>query len=123
VSVKFLSPEWAASLKVELNGSDAFRQAAAGKTARLQQVISTAEGNTHYWIVIDDGTIDMGIGDIEAPDASYDTAVGMARREVSPVTAFMMGKVKVAGSMGMLLGLQNVLTQLPDAMARIDVEY
>ncbi len=127
MSVEFLSPEWAASLKAELNASDAFHEAAAGKTARLQQVISTKEGQTHYWIVIDAGTIDMGIGDIDAPDAtitqSYDTAVGMARREVSPVTAFMMGKVKVAGNMGLILGLQNVLTLLPDAMERIDVEY
>jgi putative sterol carrier protein len=127
VSVKFLSPEWAESLKAELNASDAFHQAAAGKKAKLQQVISTPEGDTQYWIAIDDGTIDMGIGDVEAPDAtitqSYETAVGMARREVSPVTAFMMGKVKVAGNMGLLLGLQNVLTQIPDAMARIDVEY
>jgi putative sterol carrier protein len=127
VSVKFLSPEWAESLKAELNASDAFHQAAAGKKAKLQQVISTSDGTTHYWIAIDDGAIDMGIGDVESPDAtitqSYDTAVGMARREVSPVTAFMMGKVKIGGNMGLLLGLQNVLTQLPDAMAKIDVEY
>jgi putative sterol carrier protein len=127
VSVKFLSPEWAESLKSELNASDAFHQAAAGKRAKLQQVISTSDGDTRYWIAIDDGTIDMGIGDVEAPDAtitqSYDTAVGMARREVSPVTAFMTGKVKIGGNMGMLLGLQNVLTLLPDAMAKIDVQY
>jgi putative sterol carrier protein len=127
VSVKFLSPEWAESLKAELNADDAFHQAAAGKVARLQQIIATPEGQTRYWIVIDDGSIDMGLGDVEAPDAtitqSYDTAVGMARREVSPVTAFMMGKVKVAGNMGMLLGLSTVLTLLPDAMAKIDVQY
>ena len=33
----------------------------------------------------------------------------MAKSELSPVTAFMTGKVKVGGNMGMLLGLQGVL--------------
>jgi len=42
---------------------------------------------------------------------------------MSPVTAFMTGKVKIAGNMGMLLGLQNVLALLPGAMAAIDVDY
>ncbi len=69
----------------------------------------------------------MGVGDAENPDAtitqSYETAVALATSEVSPVTAFMTGKVKVGGNMGMLLGLQGVLTQMPDAMRAIDVEY
>ena len=40
VSVKFLSDEWAQALKAELNQSDAFRQAAAGQKATIQQVIT-----------------------------------------------------------------------------------
>ena len=39
------------------------------------------------------------------------------------MTAFMTGKIKIAGNMGMLLGLQGVLALLPGAMATIDVEY
>jgi putative sterol carrier protein len=127
VSVKFLSQEWADALKASLNGSEAFRQAAAGKRATLQQVITAPDGDRRYWTVIDDGAIDMGLGDAPNPDATisqaYDTAVALARRELSPVTGFMTGKIKVDGNMGMLLGLQAVLTQLPEAMARIDVEY
>jgi len=127
VSVRFLSQEWADALKANLNGSDAFRQAAAGKRATLQQVITGPTGDVRYWTVIDDGTIDMGFGDAPNPDAtiaqSYDTAAALAKREMSPVTGFMMGKIKVDGNMGMLLGLQSVLAQLPEAMSRIDVEY
>jgi putative sterol carrier protein len=126
VTVKFLSPEWAAHLKTVLNARESFRQAAAGKRARLQQVITGAE-ETRYWIVIDDGAIDLGVGDLDAPDAtitqSYDTAVGLARREVNPVTGFMMGRIKVDGNMGMLMGLTGVLAELPEAMAAIDTEY
>jgi putative sterol carrier protein len=127
VAVKFLSDEWADALKTELNASEGFKSAAAGKTATIQQVIGGSEGEVHYWISLADGVIDMGIGDAAAADATitetYDTAVALAKSELSPVTAFMTGKVKIAGNMGMLLGLQNVLALLPGAMAAIDVEY
>jgi putative sterol carrier protein len=127
VAVKFLSDEWAQALKAELNQSDTFRQAAAGQQATIQQVITGTEGETHYWITIGDGTIDLGTGDIESEDAtitqSYDTAAALAKGQLSPVTAFMTGKLKIGGNMGMIFGLQGALAQLPAAMAKIDVEY
>jgi len=127
VTVKFLSSEWADALKTELNANAGFKEAAAGKTATIQQVIDRGDGDTHYWIRISEDTIDMGVGDAEGPDATitqgYDTAVALAKSELSPVTAFMTGKIKIAGNMGLLLGLQNVLALLPGAMATIDTEY
>jgi hypothetical protein len=39
------------------------------------------------------------------------------------VTGFMLGKIKVDGNMGMLMGLTGVLQELPEAMATIDTEY
>jgi putative sterol carrier protein len=127
VAVQFLSTEWADAVKQALNANEAFRQAAASSNASLQQVITKDGGDTHYWIRIAEGTIDMGIGDVESPDAtisqSYDTAVALARSELSVVTAFMTGKVKVAGNMGLLLSLQGALSQLPGAMASIETDY
>jgi putative sterol carrier protein len=127
VSVKFLSDGWAETLKSELNASDEFHQAAAGKQATIQQVITRGEDEIHYWIVIADGSIDLGTGDAERPDAtitqSYDTAVALAKNELSPVSGFMTGKIKVGGNMGLLLSLQGILTQLAAAMRSIDVEY
>ena len=127
MSVQFLSTEWADAVKAELNANDAFRQAAASQQATIQQVITSSEGDTHYWIVIADGAIDMGVGDADAPDAtitqSYDTAVKLAKSELSVVTAFMTGKVKVAGNMGMLMGLQGALSQLPTAMQAVETDY
>lgn len=127
MSVKFLSAEWADAVKAQLNVNEEFRQAASSQRATIQQVITDGEGDTHYWIEIADGRIDMGVGDADGPDAtitqSYETAVKLATSELSVVTAFMTGKVKVAGNMGLLMGLQGALSQLPAAMQAIDTDY
>lgn len=128
MTVTFLTPEWATALKDELNGREAFRSAAAGQRATIQQVITGADGDdVRYWIRIEEGAIDLGVGDAEGADAtitqSYDTAVALARSELSAVTAFMTGKIKIAGNMGLLLGLQGALAQLPPAMAAIETDY
>jgi putative sterol carrier protein len=127
VSVKFLSDEWAEALKTALNADEAFRTAAASSSARIQQVITQDGGETRYWIVIADGTIDMGIGDLDTVDAtiteSYDSAVALSKGELNAVTAFMTGKIRIAGNMGMLMGLQAALSRLPPAMSSIQTEY
>lgn len=127
MAVKFLSPEWAEALKAALNANEDFRKAATGQKATIQQVITTADGETHYWIRIEDGSIDLGVGDAEGADAtinqSYETAVALAKSELSAVTAYMIGKIKIAGNMGLLLGLQGALAQLPPAMATIETQY
>lgn len=125
--VPFLSTEWADAVKSALNADDEFRQAASGQRATIQQIITTDDGDTHYWIEIADGSIDMGVGDAASPDStitqSYDTAVKLAKSELSVVTAFMTGKVKVAGNMGMLMSLQGALARLPPAMQAVETDY
>ena len=127
MAVKFLSGEWAAAVKAALNEDQEFRQAAAGKKASIQQVITGPDGQTDYWIMIDDGSIDMGVGDASAPDAtitqSYETATALAKSELSAVTAYMTGKIKIGGNLGLLLSLQSVLARLPTAMASVDTDY
>ena len=126
--VQFLSDEWVEELKQRLNTSETFRKNAGNASAKLQQVITGGpEGERRYWIRIEDGQIDMGPGDIEQPDATitqdYDTAAAMARSEVSPVSAFMTGKLKVNGSMMLLMQLQGAIAELPKAMDEMDIDY
>jgi putative sterol carrier protein len=128
VPVQFLSDEWVEEVKQRLNASESFRKSAAGAKATLQQVITGGpEGERRYWIKIVDGQIEMGPGDVEQPDATitqdYDTAAGMARSEVSPVSAFMTGRLKVNGSMMLLMQLQGAIAELPKVMEEMDIDY
>ena len=50
-------------------------------------------------------------------------AAALARGELSPVTAFMTGRLKIGGNLGLILGLQGALAQLPAAMAKLEIEY
>jgi putative sterol carrier protein len=127
VSVKFLSDEWTAELERRLNESEGFRKATAGKNATLQNVISTPEGEKRYWFKIADGSVELQPGDAPQADATieqeYETAAALARSEINPVSAFMSGKLKVNGSMMLLMQLQGALSELAKVMQGMDVDY
>ncbi len=125
--MKFLSPEWAEAFKAALNANEEFRQGIASQRAKLQQVIRAGGGEVRYWLRIEDGQVDMGLGDIEGPDAvitqDYATAAALATGELSPVSAFMTGKLKVSGNLLALMGLAGPFSLLPEIMGALDIEY
>lgn len=125
--VPFLSDEWTVELKQRLNDSETFRTAAGSTNATIQNVIATPDGQKRYWIKIADGAVDLGPGDAQQPDATieqdYDTAAALARSELNPVTAFMTGKIRINGSMMLLMQLQGALTELAREMQEMDVDY
>ena len=128
MSIPFLSDEWASAVMEAVNAGNDFSQAAGTQSARIQQVITRDGADpAHYWTVVHDGKIELGTGDIDNVDATitqnYATAVALAKREINPVTAFMMGKIKIDGNMGMLMGLAGALGKLADAMGTLDVAY
>jgi putative sterol carrier protein len=127
VPVQFLSEEWASELKTRLNASDAFRKGIGSTSARIQQVITTLDGERRYWMITKDHAIDMGPGDVENPDATisqdYDTAAALARGELNAVGAYMSGKLRISGNLMLLMQLQGALGELPRAMQQMDVDY
>jgi putative sterol carrier protein len=126
VAVKFLSQEWADALTEKLNADESFTRSVSGKKARIQQNVTGPDGNRSYWLTIDDGKIDMGLGEMDGADATisedYETAVKLAKSEINVVTAFMSGKIKVT-NLGFLMPLQGALSELPKAMQQVDTEY
>jgi len=125
--VRFLSPEWTEELEKRLNASDTFRAAAASADVTIQNVINTPEGAKRYWMKFEGGTVDLEAGDADMPDATieqdYETAVALAKSELNPVSAFMTGKIRINGSMMLLMQLQGALSELAKEMQEIDVDY
>jgi putative sterol carrier protein len=126
VAVKFLSPEWAQQLTDRLNSDESFTKSIANQRAKIQQVITGSDGEQKYWMTLEDGKIDMGVGELDGADATitqdYATAVALARSELNAVTAFMSGRIRIS-NLGFLMPLQGALSELPAAMQEIDTEY
>ena len=124
---KFLSEEWANEVKAALATNEAVKSAAGSMTARIQQVVNTPDGEVKYWFKLEGGDLDLGLGDIENPDATitqdYDTAAALSKNELTGTAAYMSGKLRVSGDLMKLMQLQGVLGQLPAALKDIDVEY
>lgn len=125
--VQFLSSEWTEELEKRLNASDTFRAAASAANVTIQNVIETPDGAKRYWMRFEGGSVKLEAGDAEKADATieqdYATAVALAKSELNPVSAFMTGKIRINGSMMLLMQLQGALSELAKEMQEIDVDY
>jgi putative sterol carrier protein len=127
VGVKFLSEEWAAAMTEALNSSDAFKQAAGGQTAKLQNVVTTPEGEKKYFFKLENGAAEVGVGEIPDAEATlssdYETAAAIQKSELNGTAAYMSGKLKVNGDLMRLMQLQGLFNALPQAVSGVEVEY
>ncbi len=127
MAVKFLSEEWASAVTEALNSNDAFKQAAGGQSAKLQQVVTTPEGETKYYFKLEGGQAEVALGELDDAEATisqdYDTAVALSKNELTGTAAYMSGKIKIQGDLMRLMQLQGLLNTLPQAVAGLDVEY
>ena len=127
MGVNFLSEEWAQQVQEKLNSNDSFKSAAGSQTAKIQQVVTTPDGEKKYYFKLEGGAAELGIGEIDSPDATisqdYDTAVALSKNELTGTSAYMSGKLRVSGDLMKLMQLQGALGQLPAALADLDVEY
>ena len=128
MGVKFLSDEWMKSVQDSLNRNQAFKGAAGSQTAKIQQVVTTPEGEKRYWFKLEGGQASLGSGESPDPvDATitqdYDTAVGISKNELSGTAAYMSGKLRVSGDLMKLMQLQGALGQMSAALKDLDVDY
>jgi putative sterol carrier protein len=128
VGVKFLSEEWARAVEEALNNNESFKKSAGSQTAKVQQVVTGPDGEKKYWFKMEGGSVQLGTGEMgESADATitqdYETAVALAKNELTGTAAYMSGKLKVSGDLMKLMQLQGTLAQLPQALKDLDVEY
>lgn len=87
---------------------------ATGEKAVFQFDFSGPAGGK-FWTRVAEGACDSGAG--EAPEksditllASAEDWIAVVNGELNPMAAFMAGKIKVQGNMGLALKLQNWFT-------------
>jgi len=126
--MQFLSNEHLALATAALRESTDIRQAAAGVTLTILNVVTGGPGGDFtYYIRIADGVVELARGPVEQPDAevrsSYETAAGIARSEIANQTAVMMGKVRIKGSMLLLLRHASLLNRIQALSSTLPVTY
>ena len=90
-----------------------------GLSARMQFIVTGGpEGDVRYYWVLEDGHLrQSALGDVDNPDVTVTTArpdaMAMAQGDLDPNVAFMQGRMKVAGSMGIMMRLLPV-TNTPE---------
>ncbi len=92
-------------------------QANPSKTANMNAVYQFDLGGDdggQYHIILKDGTADAGAGAPENPNITISMAatdfVALREGKLDPTMAFMSGKIKIKGDMGLAMKLQTVLT-------------
>ncbi len=125
---RYLSQGWFDEVNEAARNSVALKAATAGVYLTLEQVVTGApEGEVRYWLRIDDGSVRTGLGTPTAGDESadatvtqsYETAVAVLRGQLSPEEAFLSGRIRLRGDIGILLRHQSVLNDLGDAFSDV----
>ena len=128
MAVKFLSAEWAQAVEDALNAHPGFKNAIGNSDLALQfNVTGTPEGDTAYYLKSSGGATSLTLGTVDDADVTigqtYDTASAIAQGDLNTQTAFMTGKLKVAGNLAKLMMHQAAIQQWQAATAEVEVEY
>lgn len=112
---KWLSTEWFDQTRTMA----ADQPERPGLSARIQyEITGGPEGGVSYFWILEDGRLrSSATGTVDSPDVTltmvWDDAEAMQRGELDPNVAFMQGRMKVAGSMGVMMALLPV-TNTPE---------
>ncbi|MGA8017066.1 MAG: SCP2 sterol-binding domain-containing protein [Candidatus Dormiibacterota bacterium] len=101
-----------ADIFTEINMRLANSAAAAGGGRAVYQFDLSGDDGGSFHIVLDNGAGDAGAGAPENPNTTITMAasdfVALAGGQLDPTMAFMTGKLKVKGDMGLAMKLQSL---------------
>lgn len=120
---EFLSEEWVAAMNEAAAGSAGLRQSTANVRINIQQVVRRGDEERCYVIRVDHGQVSVVAGRDADADLTItedaETAGALARGEMSPQIAFMLGRIRVSGDMPALMSSYEALADVDDAFAPV----
>ena len=128
MAVTFLSAEWAQAVTDALNGHPGFRSSMGEAELSIQFNTKDApSGDISYYLNTSGGHADLALGTADNPDVTidqgYDTASAISQGALHIQTAFMTGKIKVAGNLAKLMMHQKAIGEWGSAVKDLEVEY
>jgi putative sterol carrier protein len=107
------SPPTVAEIFTDIQARLSSSAAAAGSTRAAYQFDLSGDEGGAYHIVLDGGTGEAGPGAPDSPNTTISMAssdfVALSTGKLDPTMAFMTGKLKVKGDMGLAMKLQSIL--------------
>jgi D-proline reductase (dithiol) PrdB len=128
-TMKFLSEEWFQAAQAAIDANAEIKEAAATTSMRIQQVATDPPGGGEikHFMYIDNGTVTVGLGEIESPEvslsASYETAAAINRGDLNAMTAMAGNRVRIIdGNIMSVIQNQRAVQALSEAYESLDGE-
>lgn len=128
MGVQYLSDEYMTAGNAALAESSEAASAVEGLTLAMAfEVADGPDGDFEHFIKVDDGTVEIGRGHLENADAtirnSYKTSSKLSQGKLSNQMGFMTGKIKISGSMGVLMKHTGALDAIQETLSGLDIDY
>ena len=125
---KFLSSDWATEVNQALDNHAGFKSAIGNADLGIAfNVSGGGDGDVAYYLKTAGGDVDLALGNLDAADVTintnYETAAAISRGDLNVQTAFMTGKLKVAGNLAKLMMHQSAIMQWSAAVKDLPTEY
>lgn len=92
-----------------------FNAGAASGMSAVYQVNLTGAEPGNYFLAIKDGSLETGDGTHDSPNITISMAssdfVAMTNGQLNPTMAYMSGKLKISGDMGLAMKMQTIFPQ------------
>lgn len=121
----FLSEEWIAALDEAAGADDKLRAATQSVSLVLQQTVTDSpNGDVSWHVTVDDGTIRVLAGSSAQPAdvtffQSFETAKAISTSQLSAQSAFMLGKLRIGGTVAKLIEQRAAFDGLDDLFIEV----
>lgn len=122
--MEYLSPDWLDAAQHAIADDAHLGRATAGVRLTVEHVaVDGPRGTIRWHIAIDDGEVSLSEGPAVEPDlrftTDYATAIQIATGSLGAQRAFVEGRLRVGGDLGLLIRHHKALSTVDDVLAGV----